>query len=118
MSIGMHAATGRTLTDLEHLRQSVVQILTTPIGTRVMRRGFGSLLPELVDQPTNDYTLIRLYAATASALIQHEPRLRLDRVSIDLTEATAKILEIHGTAFLDGRHRAVSVSVPAYTGSS
>lgn len=32
--MGMHAATGSSLTGLDHLRQSVADILTTPIGSR------------------------------------------------------------------------------------
>uniref|UniRef100_UPI0026076D20 ATPase domain-containing protein n=1 Tax=uncultured Sphingobium sp. TaxID=316087 RepID=UPI0026076D20 len=31
----------------------VRDILTTPIGSRLMRRDYGSLIPELIDQPAN-----------------------------------------------------------------
>lgn len=79
---GMSADTGRAIEGLKHLQQSIADILTTPIGTRVMRRDYGSLLPELVDQPFNGATRARLYGATASALMRWEPRLRLTRVQI------------------------------------
>lgn len=120
MSLGMNAATGRTLTDLDHLRQSIAQILGTPVGTRVERRPFGSLLPELIDGPMNDYTMIQVYAATATALATHEPRLKLTRVqlSVDADQPGAGAVVIDGTAYLDGRSRAVSLSVPAYRGSA
>ncbi|GKS83214.1 GPW/gp25 family protein [Acidovorax sp. SUPP1855] len=78
----MNRTTGRSLAGLEHLRQSVGDILTTPIGSRVMRREYGSLLPELIDQPDNPATQIRVFAAVAGALMRWEPRLRLTRVSI------------------------------------
>ena len=50
---GVSSENGQYLSDLEHLKQSLVNILTTPIGTRVMCRDYGSPLFELVDQPIN-----------------------------------------------------------------
>jgi len=79
---GMSRTTGRALDDLAHLSQSIADILTTPIGSRVMRRDYGSQLPELIDQPFNEVTKLRAYAATAIALMCWEPRIRLSRVQI------------------------------------
>lgn len=73
----MNRNTGRATGDLEHLRQSIADILTTPIGSRVMRRDYGSLVPALIDQPDNLATQVRLYAAIAGALMRWEPRLSL-----------------------------------------
>lgn len=79
---GISAATGRRLDEAEHIRQSVRDILATPVGSRVMRRGYGSLLPELIDQPMHGATRLRLYAATVMALLQWEPRIRLTQVRL------------------------------------
>lgn len=81
----MNRHTGRALGDLEHLRQSIADILTTPIGSRIMRRDYGSLVPQLIDQPDNEATHIRLYAAIASALMKWEPRLRLASIRFERT---------------------------------
>ncbi|MDA8455256.1 GPW/gp25 family protein [Acidovorax sp. GBBC 3334] len=78
----MNRHTGRSITGMEHLRQSVGDILSTPIGSRVMRRDYGSLIPELLDAPDNAATRIRMNAAVASALMQWEPRVRLNRIAI------------------------------------
>ena len=78
--IGVDASTGRALDGLAHLGQSIGDILMTPLGSRVMRRDYGSLLPDLIDQPFNDVTRLRLYGATALALMRWEPRIRLIRV--------------------------------------
>ncbi|MCE1782060.1 baseplate assembly protein, partial [Enterobacter hormaechei] len=51
MYLGMNRQTGRSLTDLDHVRQSVSDILLTPVGSRLERRTYGSLLPELIDWP-------------------------------------------------------------------
>ena len=37
----------------EHIDQSIGDILSTPIGTRVMRPDYGSRIPRLVDRPIN-----------------------------------------------------------------
>ncbi|WP_244613160.1 GPW/gp25 family protein [Modicisalibacter radicis] len=76
----MNAQTGRTLDTLEHIQQSVRDILTTPIGSRVMRRDYGSLLPELIDQPLHGATALRAYSATVVAIMKWEPRLRVQQI--------------------------------------
>jgi phage baseplate assembly protein W len=83
---GMDASTGRAITGDAHESQSVACILNTPIGSRVMRRDFGSLLPDLIDQPLNKVLILKIYAATALALLRWEPRRRLKKVSIDIAE--------------------------------
>lgn len=71
--IGMNAATGRTSGGDAHLRQSIADILTTPIGSRVMRRDYGSQSADLIDWQVNDSTRLLAYAATAMALMRWEP---------------------------------------------
>lgn len=94
---GISATTGRALAGDDHLRQSIADILTTPLGARVMRRDYGSLLPELIDQPFNGATRMKLYGATASALMRWEPRIRLTRIELSLgVEPGAFTLTLEG----------------------
>lgn len=98
---GMDAASGRWLEDDAHLIQSIARILTTPLGSRVQRRDFGSLLPELLDHPFNSITQLRLYGATATALMRWEPRLQIKRMALSdggrpgalVLELTARVRE-------------------------
>lgn len=101
--MGMSRINGREITGIEHLRQSIVDILTTPIGSRVMRREYGSRLFELIDAPTNRETLVDIYAAVAEALNQWEDRLQLEQ--IDITSATKGqlVLTLIGKYLLDGK---------------
>ena len=92
----MDSSTGKSLAGLDHLRQSVRDILSTPIGSRVMRRDYGSRLFELVDAPVNKSTLVEIYAAAATALRKWEPRLKVETVRVDKTEPGT--LEISLTA--------------------
>lgn len=100
--IGMDRTTGKSLQGVDHLRQSIADILTTPIGSRLMRRDYGSELPDLLDQPVNGTTQIRLYAATATALMRWEPRLRLQSVRAMRTVAGQVLLDITGQYLPDG----------------
>ena len=110
----MDRVTGKRLSGLEHLRQSVGDILGTPLGTRLCRRDYGSLLPELLDQPVNALLQVQLYAATALALSRQERRLRLNRISFAATETPgAFALTLTGIARnATGRRTPVSFTLP------
>ena len=82
LSGGMNRVTGRGIEPMAHLMQSVGDILTTPIGTRVMRREYGSQVPMLVDQPAGAATTLRIISAAAAALMRWEPRLALKQISV------------------------------------
>ena len=74
-----------------HLAQSIGDILSTPLGTRVMRRDYGSLLFDLIDAPLNALTRLRIYAATATALRRWEPRIALTRVQLSGGDAQGRV---------------------------
>ena len=79
---GMEGTTGAKLAGIDHLRQSIRDILTTRIGTRVMRRDYGSDLPGLVDRPMSPGLRVEIFAATARALRRWEPRVRVERIAV------------------------------------
>ena len=94
---GMSRQTGARLSAEAHLAQSIADILTTPLGSRLARRDYGSLLPELIDQPLNAALALRIYGATAVALSRWEPRLRLKRVRLETGDPPSRrILHIEG----------------------
>ncbi|MBF1237633.1 MAG: phage baseplate protein [Lautropia sp.] len=100
---GTSATTGQRLAGIEHLRQSIRDILTTPIGSRVMRRDYGSRLFQLVDSPMNRATLVQIYAATIEALARWEARIRVERVVAATAQPGRVSLDIHGVYVPDGR---------------
>lgn len=79
---GMHRSTGATLDGLDHLIQSMTDIVATPIGTLVGRRDYGSLVPALIDQPMTPTNILRIFAAAALALSRWENRVRVRRVGL------------------------------------
>jgi phage baseplate assembly protein W len=100
---GTSATTGKPLSGIDHLRQSIRDILTTPIGSRVMRRDYGSRLFELVDAPMNRSTLLDIYAATAEAIARWEPRFKLQRVVASSASPGHVVLDLAGEYLPDGR---------------
>lgn len=78
----MDSTTGRAIALPAHLRQSIADILTTAIGTRVMRRDYGSLVPALIDQPHNRALVARIATAATAAIRRWEPRVSVSRVQL------------------------------------
>ena len=101
---GMNNTTGRAVGDVAHIWQSVRDILTTPIGSRVMRRDYGSLIPELIDQPMNAATRLRVMSAAVSALVKWEPRIRVASVRLAIDAKGATVVDIEGDR-VDGPRR-------------
>ncbi|MNF93154.1 Lysozyme [compost metagenome] len=78
--IGLDRRTGQLISGVEHLRQSIEDILSTPLGSRRMRPDYGSLLRRFVDLPVNDGWKSAVQAEVAQVLGRWEPRLKLERV--------------------------------------
>lgn len=94
---GLNKNSGTQISNLAHLQQSVADILTTPIGTRLMRRDYGSTLFDLIDQPANGATLLRVFSATATALMKWEPRIKVKKISLAAHQPAGKwMLTISG----------------------
>lgn len=80
---GMNRANGQAMTGLSHLEQSVADIITTPLNSRVMRRTYGCDLFRMVDAPTTGEFEVRAVAAIYTALGQWEPRLAVQNVTVN-----------------------------------
>lgn len=100
---GTNASTGKRLSGVYHLRQSIKDILTTPIGSRVMRREYGSQVPRLIDAPMNRSTLMDVYSAVAVALRRWEPRFELKQVQAVSAEPGFIELKLYGEYLPDGQ---------------
>ena len=66
----------------EDINQSLHIILSTSFGERVMRPNFGCNLKDFQFEPLNIGFLTYLQDVVTTALIYHEPRIRVDNVSI------------------------------------
>ena len=93
---GMSNNTGEYLNDIEHLKQSIVDILTTPIGSRVICRDYGSNLFQLTDQPIDRDLFPKIYAAVADAIDKWEPRFKVEKIAINSIKEGHIILSLIG----------------------
>ncbi len=98
--MGVHKATGEPLDGLDHLRQSIWDILTTRRGERIMRPEYGSNFQEFVDRPVNPMFLLDLYYECVVAIHRWEPRARVVRISADAYWPNIVTLEL--TVRVDG----------------
>ncbi|AXA25907.1 GPW/gp25 family protein [Pseudomonas putida] len=94
--IGVDRRSGQPLSGVAHLRQSIEDILTTPIGSRRMRPEYGSELRRYVDLPVNDGWKSAVQAEVARSLGRWEPRLQLDRVRVVAVVGGQITLELSG----------------------
>lgn len=113
----MNRLNGSTVTTRAHIAQSVEDILTTRMGTRIARREYGSLLPELIDQPLNDATRLRLYAASVMALMRWEPRVSFSRVQLNIAGLSGRA-ELELTGVLVDNNEPFSMRMPLQLGGS
>ncbi|WP_156851758.1 GPW/gp25 family protein [Bartonella refiksaydamii] len=103
MNSGMDRTTGKSLTDIDHLRQSILDILSTRIGSRVMRRDYGSRIAELIDAPVNNAFAVALYSAVAEALDKWEPRFKLKKIDFKMVDAGQVSLSFEGIYLPSGK---------------
>ncbi|MDM3270613.1 MULTISPECIES: GPW/gp25 family protein [Citrobacter] len=114
--IGMSQGNGKVITDTDHLRQSVRDILLTPQGSRIARREYGSLLSALIDQPQNPALRLQVMSAVYVALSRWEPRLTLDSITISSNFDGSMVVELTGQRN-NGAPVSLSVSTGAENGS-
>ncbi|WP_273755804.1 GPW/gp25 family protein [Bartonella sp. MM73XJBT.G] len=103
MNSGMDRTTGKPLTGIDHLRQSILDILSTRIGSRVMRRDYGSHVAGIIDAPVNNAFAVTLYAAVAEALDKWEPRFKLKKIDFKMVEAGQVTLSFEGIYLPSGK---------------
>ena len=83
-AMGMSRNKGALLSPDDHLKQSIYDVLMTPLGSRLLRREYGSLIPFLIDQPVNPATKLKMMAAIATAIIKWEPRVKVRQVQLSM----------------------------------
>lgn len=110
---GMDRTTGKALSGDAHLTQSLTDIVTTPLGSRVMRRDYGCLVPELIDKPLNRATALLCSVAIAIAIARWEPRVTVRRAVLEGDIAAGQARAVLTYARADDASNALTVlSIP------
>lgn len=86
-SSGVDWRTGKPITDFDHVAQSIEVILSTTIGSRIMREWFGFPGIRLLGELENEVTIVRFFGTIAMTLsitqlngLPAEPRFRLLKI--------------------------------------
>ena len=96
----MSRRTGKKISPEEHIRQSLEDILSTPKGSRVMLRDYGSRLFELLGRGIDKMSI---FTAVHEAIARWEPRVRLSAVRVlDGPDEEKKLSEGNVSILLDG----------------
>lgn len=114
--IGMNARTGLAITDeIDHIQQSIADILMTPIGSRLMRRDYGSYVPRLIDQPLTGATILMLYSAATISIMRWEPRITISRIQHEINTVGGAELSIEGSR--SGSGSIINMMIPMVGGA-
>jgi hypothetical protein len=79
---------------LDRLTASIQQILGTNVGTRVMRRDFGSSAFSFVFSPNDPQIDVKLDYAIRQALAKWEPRVTVGQITISHERKNDGILDV------------------------
>lgn len=107
---GTNDVTGQVITGWPEVQQSLSTILTTPKGSRVMRRDFGCDHHRLLDRPGNVGTIVDAFSAIVEAIEPRlvdgkqygEPRFDLVRIAVTRSEAGFAEFELSGLYYPRG----------------
>lgn len=86
----------------DHLHQSILAIILTPRGTRVMRPWFGSNLWKYIDKPVNRKNLALMRNAIYQGL-KEETRGKAERIHIKMDENQEGWINISVTMKIENR---------------
>ena len=109
--IGVNKTTGKHLSGIAHLQQSIHDIVGTPIGSRVMLREYGCRVHDYLDRAMNGETKLLIYSAIAEALRRWEPRFALKRVQLTRIESGFSAFLIEGESLENGENFTAEVQV-------
>ena len=86
---GLDRQTGRLIDGWPHVVQSIMVIFTTGFGERMLRRWFGSSVPQLLGNSLTETTVVSFFAAIVTSLevrerdtgLPREPRFRITKIT-------------------------------------
>jgi phage baseplate assembly protein W len=98
----------------EDVRQSILIILSTNPGERVMRPDFGAGLRDFVFEPADLSTMHRLQTRVQESLIDWEPRISLKTVDVTLDPVTRSTLYVSITYLVRATNAVANLVYPFY----
>ena len=110
----MSRQNGTELSEIDHIRQSIEDIISTPIGSRLMRRDYGTQVANLLDQPTSEALYLKSYSTIYSAILRWEPRVQINQLYISEVNEGQTVLNLEGTLAQSGQ--SLNMNIPLLVG--
>lgn len=111
----MSRNSGSDLNEIPHIEQSVEDITSTPLGSRIMRRDYGTLLANLLDSPINDALILQCYSTIYSAISRWEKRIQVSRIGISSITSGAIVIDLE--CVLSKTGQALNLNIPVKLGA-
>jgi phage baseplate assembly protein W len=86
--VGLCRYTGKILRPTERLKQAIFDILTTPKGSRILNRAFGSNLYQMIDQNLDP---LSMSYEIADSIGRCEPTFKVKRVLVSTVDKAGKV---------------------------
>ncbi len=99
-------------TDNDLIKQSLIQIVLTQKGERIMRPDFGSKAMSYVFENNNDMLAEIIRTDIATAIAKYEPRVILKRVAVTREEETV-VVDIQYVVLATRQDQRLKITMPA-----
>lgn len=93
---------GSELTEHEHIFQSLEDIASTPFGSRIMRREYGTQLANFIDQPISQSLYLKCYSSLYAAFLRWENRIEISQIIVAEVSSGKMILDIEAILIKTG----------------
>jgi len=113
-SFNKHTKSVDMVSDEIDISQSLKIILFTDLGSRIMRPDFGSDVKNFTFESINKGSIARLSDVVEGAINRHEPRIDLEKVDIDHSNAVDGKLLIQLTFMIKSVNVRTNVVFPFY----
>ena len=112
----MSRQNGVSISELESIQQSIQDIVTTPLGSRVMRRDYGSIIPDLIDQPMSDVLKVKIFSAIYTPVTRREERISIESMKVSDVYSGGLQLDLEAVHTITGQ--SLNLNIPLQMGSS
>ena len=113
-SFNKHTKSVDMVSDEIDISQSLKIILFTDLGSRIMRPDFGSDVKNYTFESINKGSIARLSDVVEGAIYRHEPRIDLEKVDIDHSNAVDGKLLIQLTFMIKSVNVRTNAVFPFY----
>lgn len=77
------------VSDLEDITESLSILLSTTMGERIMQPSYGSNLQDFIFEPMGRSMLSYVETLISDAILYHEPRIKMNKVTLDSSDYVA-----------------------------